>query len=83
MRMYKSYFDTSSFILFLCFLLSVEEHEVHAYNHERNAEPLSHIQWHAILEIYLVLFQEFHEEAEHEYLCETEAKKKPRCNFLP
>ena len=63
------------FLLFLCFLLSVEEHEVHAYNHERNAEPLSHIQWHAILEIYLVLFQEFHEEAEYEYLCETEAEE--------
>ena len=63
-------------MLFLCFLLSVEEHEIHSYDYKRNTEPLSHIQWHAILEIYLVLFQEFHEETEYEYLCEAQAEEK-------
>ena len=69
-------------LLFLCFLLSVEEHEIHSYDNKRNTEPLSHIQRHAILEIYLVLFQEFYEEAEYENFCQAESEEETTMQLL-
>ena len=70
------------FLLFLCFLLSVEEHEIHSYDYKWNTEPLSHIQWHAILEIYLILFQEFYEEAEYKNFCQTESEEETTMQLL-
>ena len=48
--------------------LPVEEHAIYPDGYERDAEPLSHVQRHALLEGYLVGLEEFDEEAEKEYL---------------
>ena len=64
----------SLFCLF-CFLLSVEAHKVYSDNDERDAEPLPHVQRHAIFKVHLVLFQELDEEAEDEYLRQAEAEE--------
>ena len=64
-------------LLRLCrlFALPVEEHEVQPDKHERNTEPLPHVERHRAFEVHLVFFQEFDEEAEDEYLRQTEAEE--------
>ena len=56
------------------FLPIVEEHEVQPYEHEGDAEPLPHVECHALLEVHLVLLQELDEEAEGEYLRQAQAE---------
>lgn len=51
----------------LCTVVSsVHKHEVQPHEHEGNAEPLAHVERHALLEVYLVFFEELDEEAEGE-----------------
>ena len=57
------------------FLPSVEAHEVEADEDEGHAEPLPHVQRHAVLEVHLVLLEELDEEAENEDFRQAEAEE--------
>ena len=43
---------------------------------------MSHIEHHAVLEIFLILFQELDKEAEGEDICQTEAEEEAAMQFL-
>ena len=70
------YISTLSHLHISTLFLPVETHKVDTYQHERNAEPLAHIQAHAVLKGYLILLQEFDEEAESENLRQAETEVK-------
>lgn len=53
----------------------IEKHAIDADDDERYAEPLSHVQRHAVLEGYLVFLQELDEETEYEYLRQAKAEE--------
>ena len=53
----------------------VEEHEINTNNHQRNAQQLSHIEGHALLEIHLIFLQKLDEEAESENSCEAKSEE--------
>lgn len=53
----------------------IEEHEVNADDDKRYAEPLSHVQPHAVFEGYLILLQEFDEETEDKYFRQAKAEE--------
>ena len=56
-------------------LAAVDEHEIEADEDERDAEPLAHVEGHAILEADLILLEELDEEAEGENLRQAEAEE--------
>ena len=56
-------------------LAAVDEHEIEADEDERDAEPLAHVEGHAILEADLILLEELYEEAEGEDLRHAEAEE--------
>ena len=61
-------------IVGLNLFLPVEIHAIHPDDDERDAEPLAHVQRHALLKGHLVRLQEFHEEAEDEYLRQAQSE---------
>lgn len=56
-------------------LAAVDEHEIEADEDERDAEPLAHVEGHAIFEADLILLEELDEEAEGENLRQAEAEE--------
>ena len=57
------------------FFSLVEEHKVETNKDKGDAEPLSHVEGHALLEAHLVLLEELYEEAEGEDLRQAEAEE--------
>ena len=55
--------------------LSVETHEIHSDNDKWDAEPLAHVQRHAVFKVHLVFFQELDEETEEEDFRQAEAEE--------
>ena len=47
-------------------------HKHDAYEYERYAEPLSHIESHGGLKVYLIVFDELYEESRQEYTDEEQ-----------
>lgn len=56
-------------------LAAVYEHEIKADKDEGDAEPLAHVEGHAIFEADLILLEELDEEAEGENLRQAEAEE--------
>lgn len=56
-------------------LAAVDEHEIEADEDERDAEPLAHVEGHALLEVHLVLLEELYKEAEGEDLRQAKAEE--------
>ena len=61
--------------MFIWKLLSVETHEIHPDNDKWDAEPLAHVQRHAVFKVHLVFFQELDEETEGENLRQAESEE--------
>ena len=59
----------------LYFPLSVETHKIHPDNDKWDAEPLAHVQRHAVFKVHLVFFQELDEETEGENLRQAESEE--------
>ena len=55
--------------------LSVETHKIHPDNDKWDAEPLAHVQRHAVFKVHLVFFQELDEETEEEDFRQAEAEE--------
>ena len=62
-------------------LLLCTNHTVDADDNEGNAEQLSHVERHALLEGHLLLLEELNEEAEGEDPGKAESEVPARANF--
>ena len=56
-------------------------HTIETYRHKRNAEQLSHVERHALLEGHLLLLEELNEEAEGEDPGKAESEVPAGANF--
>ena len=57
------------------FFSLVEEHKVETNKDKGDAEPLSHVEGHALLEAHLVILEALYEEAEGENLRQAKAEE--------